>query len=151
MTNVQNDLAALFRRDIGRLREEVLAFGDSAALWKTAPGVTNSAGNLALHLEGNLREFIGRQLGGIAYERDRPLEFAARGLAAAELANRITALEDLIPGLIAALDQTALEAMFPHAPAGSEPMNTLRFLIHLHGHLTYHLGQINYLRRMLMA
>lgn len=149
--NVQDDLAALLLRDIGRLREEVLAFGDSPALWQTTPGVTNSAGNLALHLEGNLREFIGRQLGGIPYVRDRPLEFSASGLAAADLANRIGALGSLIPGVVAALDAAALDAIFPHVAAGNEPMNTLRFLIHLQGHFTYHLGQINYLRRILTA
>ncbi len=61
------ELSALFVRDLERLIQELQAFPDTASVWKTAPGVTNAAGTLALHLEGNLREYIGRQLGQIAY------------------------------------------------------------------------------------
>lgn len=145
---LQQDLAALFRRDLGRLRDEVLAFGDSPALWLTAPGVTNSAGNLTLHLEGNLREFIGRQMGGIAYQRERPLEFSTRGLPAADLVARVTALEEMVPRVVASLSTALLEADHPENVLG-EVISARRFLVHLHGHLTYHLGQINYLRRVL--
>ena len=63
------ELAALYKRDLTRVIQEVQAFPDEASLWRIAPGVTNSAGNLVLHLEGNLREYIGRQLGGVAYTR----------------------------------------------------------------------------------
>lgn len=73
--SVASELAKLFGRDLARLRKEIAEFPSDEMLWQTLPGVTNSAGNLALHLEGNLREFIGRQLGGIGYQRDRPLEF----------------------------------------------------------------------------
>jgi hypothetical protein len=72
------ELAALFARDLQRLRQELDAFPDDAAVWATAPGVTNSAGTLALHLEGNLREYVGRQLGGRAYLRERRAEFSMR-------------------------------------------------------------------------
>ena len=57
------ELAALFARDLRRLQQQLDAFPDDATVWATAPGVTNSAATLALHLEGNLREYIGRQLG----------------------------------------------------------------------------------------
>ena len=68
-------MAGLYRRDLSRLLQEIERFPDDGALWRTLPGVTNSAGNLILHLEGNLREFIGRQLGNVAFERKRDLEF----------------------------------------------------------------------------
>ena len=74
------ELSALFVRDLERLIQELQAFPDTASAWQTAPGVTNAAGTLALHLEGNLREYIGRQIGQIAYSRQRPLEFSARGV-----------------------------------------------------------------------
>ena len=74
------ELAELFARDITRVIQELRAFPDTDSVWKTAPGVTNAAGTLALHLEGNLREYIGRQIGRIDYQRDRPLEFSARGV-----------------------------------------------------------------------
>ena len=77
------DLAALYFRDLTRVVQELQAFPDTAAWWATAPGVTNAAGTLALHLEGNLREYIGRQLGRIPFTRDRPREFSDRGIAVA--------------------------------------------------------------------
>lgn len=147
-TTAAEELAALIRRDLGRLRQEIEAFGDdSTRLWASLPGVTNSAGNLALHLEGNLREYIGRQLGGIDYTRGRPLEFSTRDLAVSEVVNRVAALETAIPEVISALRDESLDSTYPENVLG-EPISTRKFLIHLHGHLTYHLGQINYLRRI---
>lgn len=140
-----NELAALFARDLGKLRQEIETFGEG--IWTAPAGVTNSAGNLALHLEGNLREYIGRQLGGIAYERKRPLEFSTKDIPAAELIVRLAALETAIPPVVSALTEESLAAIYPEHVLG-EPLSTRRFLIHLHGHLTYHLGQINYLRRL---
>jgi uncharacterized damage-inducible protein DinB len=146
--SVAEELAALFSRDLKRLREEVEAFPEQGSLWAVLPGVTNSAGNLALHLEGNLREFVGRQLGGIAYTRERPLEFSTKDLPVGDLAARMAALIETIPPVVAGLDADRLETPFPYEVQG-ELLPTRQFLIHLHGHLTYHLGQINYLRRIL--
>ncbi|MDH4063809.1 MAG: DinB family protein, partial [Acidobacteriota bacterium] len=141
------ELAALFARDLTRLRQQLEAFPDTAAVWATAPGVSNVAGTLALHLEGNLREFVGRQLGHIDYQRDRPAEFGTRGMAQSELVARAAALADDIPPVIAALSDAALSATFPEVVLGA-PISTRQFLIHLNGHLNYHLGQIDYLRRV---
>ena len=141
------DLAALFTRDITRLRQELEAFPDTAALWATGPGVTNAAGTLALHLEGNLREYIGRQIGGIDFTRDRPAEFNTRGVAKADLVTRIDAVLASIPPVIAGLSEPALETAYPEAVLG-RTWSTRQFLIHLNGHLNYHLGQIDYLRRL---
>ena len=141
-----NELAALFGRDITRLSQELRAFPDTASLWKVVPGVTNSAGTLALHLEGNLREYIGRALGGIAYQRDRPLEFSARGVEQEEIVRRIDAVGESIPRVIAALSAAALDAAHPDLYDGKTMVNR-QFLVHLLAHLNYHLGQIDYLRR----
>jgi DinB superfamily len=141
------ELAALFARDLARLIQELKAFPDTASVWKTAPGVTNAAGTLALHLEGNLREYIGRQLGQIAFKRDRPLEFSARGVERDELIARLEAVKAQIPPVIAALSDAQLDAVYPEVVAG-KPMTTRQFLVHLEGHLNYHLGQIDYLRRI---
>jgi len=141
------ELAALFARDLTRLIQELNAFPDTASIWKTAPGVTNAAGTLALHLEGNLREYIGRQLGQIAFKRDRPLEFSARGVERDELIARLEAVKTQIPPVIAALSDAQLDAIYPENVIG-KPITTRQFLIHLEGHLNYHLGQVDYLRRI---
>ena len=141
-------LAELFKRDLVRLGEELRAFPDDGALWKTAPGLTNSAGNLALHLEGNLREFIGRQLGGVAYQRERPLEFSSKGLSVAEIAARIDAVLPIVVQVIESLPAARLEELFPEKMSGRD-LTIGQVLIHLFGHFSYHLGQIDYLRRFL--
>jgi hypothetical protein len=145
----RSELAALYRRDLIKLSMQVRAFPSSALLWEVSgEGVTNSAGNLALHLEGNLREYIGRQLGGVAYTRVRDREFADKGLELEDLATRIDALVELIPGAISTLTPEQFDAVYPENVLGT-PLSTRQFLIHLLGHLNYHVGQIDYLRRIL--
>jgi len=144
---LSTELASLFARDLERLAQELRAFPDTPALWRTAPGVANAAGTLALHLEGNLREFVGRHLGGIAYVRDRPLEFSARDVPQADLVRRIEAVRDSIPPMIAALAPETLDAPYPERYNGAT-LSSRQFLLHLFGHLSYHLGQIDYLRRV---
>lgn len=146
MTTFAAELSALFARDLTRLEQELRAFPDTDSLWRTAPGVTNAAGTLALHLEGNLREYVGRLLGGVAYQRDRPLEFSARGVSREALIERIGAVRELIPPVIASLSGEALAGRYPEAFNGTA-LSAGQALAHLFGHLSYHLGQIDYLRR----
>src|SRR5262245_49208495 len=138
------EMAALFARDLTRLAQEIRAFPDTESLWSVAPGVSNAAGTLALHLEGNLREFIGRQLGHIDYARDRPKEFSARGVAREEILSRIDAIRETIPPVIAGLSEEALAGTYPEK-YNDAPISTQQFLLHLLGHFNYHLGQIDYL------
>lgn len=142
------ELAALYTRDLTRLVQEVSAFPDTATLWQTRAGVTNSAGNLGLHLEGNLREFIGRLLGEQEYQRDRPREFADSGIEKSDLVARLSALRDEIPLVVANLSAEEIDAEYPQAHGGIA-LSTRQMLVHLAGHLNYHLGQIDYLRRVL--
>jgi hypothetical protein len=141
-----SDLAALYSRDLTRLIQELQAFPDTASVWKTAPGVSNAAGTLALHLEGGLRHFIGFRIGKIEYKRDRPLEFSARGVELKELIARLEAVRASIPTVIAALTDAELDAIDP-SNGTDKPMTTRQWLVHLYGHLGYHLGQVDYLRR----
>jgi DinB family protein len=146
--NLANELAALFRRDLTRLIQQLEAFPDNQILWQCAHGVTNSAGNLVLHLEGNLREFIGRQLGGIPYARVRSEEFAPAALPVNDLIGRMEGVRQLVPDVVAALSAEQLQATYPEDALGV-PLSTQQFLMSLLGHLNYHLGQIDYARRIL--
>jgi hypothetical protein len=141
---IHSELISLFTRDLRRVAQEIAAFPTDESLWQTAPGVTNSAGNLALHLEGNLREYVGRQLGGIAYTRQRPLEFSTTGLTRADVAARIDVVRESVIPTLATVD---LDTIFPENVLG-QPLTTRQFVLHLLGHLNYHLGQIDYLRRI---
>lgn len=143
-----HELSALVKRDLSTLARQIEAFPSDDLLWQTAPGVANPAGNLVLHLEGNLREYIGRQLGGIAYTRDRPSEFRAKGLSRDELLRRIGELREVIPQVIASISTAQLAAGYPEVVLERE-FSVQGFLTHLYGHLGWHMGQIDYLRRIL--
>ena len=145
--NLAADLAALFDRDLGRLAQEIQAFPDDQTLWVDLPGVRNSPGNLVLHLEGNLREYIGRQLGNLPYQRNRRQEFSETGLTRDDLNGRAELLRRTIPEIVARLTDQELSCAFPGI-VFSRALSTAQFLIHLHGHFNYHLGQIDYLRRI---
>ena len=142
------EIAALYRRDLPRLVQQLEAFDDQQ-LWAVVPGVTNAAGNLLLHLDGNLREFVGRQIGGVAYTRDRAREFAAKDAPRAELAAELMGLAALIPSVLDELTAERWDEMFPEQVLPGGPITNRQFVIHLYGHLNYHLGQIDYLRRTL--
>jgi hypothetical protein len=142
------DLAALFGRDLSRLHQQIEAFPDDASLWRTLPGITNSAGNLALHIEGNLKEFIGRQLGKVYYSRKREREFSSKGFGKVELAARIVELQREIPSVIGKLSLEEMTMEYPEVVL-EMALSTYDFLIHLYGHLNWHLGQIDYIRRIL--
>jgi hypothetical protein len=144
-----NDLASLFRRDLERLIHQIESFPSDESLWQVLPGVTNAAGNLALHIEGNLREYVGRQLGQLTYVRNRELEFNARGLSRSEVGARLTEVMHSIPSVIENLSDEQMERDYPEVVLDAAT-STKQFLIHLYGHLNWHLGQVNYLRRILI-
>jgi hypothetical protein len=141
-------LAALFSRDLTRLIQELQAFPNDETLWRHAPGVKNSAGNLVLHLEGNLREFVGRQLGRVPYQRARDQEFASNGLSREDMVHRMHDVKELVAKVMSERSDTQLAATYPEDVLGTK-LSAHAFLVHLYGHLNFHLGQIDYLRRIL--
>ena len=145
---MKNEFVRLFERDIQRLYQEIDAYQSDEALWQVVNGISNSAGNLGMHLVGNLNEYIGRLLGQIPYQRDRPYEFSATGLAKEELLDRIKATKEVVVRVLNSLEDETLHDPFPENILGYS-MTVLYFLIHLQGHLNYHVGQIDYHRRIL--
>jgi len=142
-----SDLSCLLVRELSTLRDELLAYADEREIWARPPGVPNSAGNLALHLTGNLRWFIGAQLGATGYVRDRDAEFSRRDVPRAELIAQIVAATDEVTRTLATLDDAALDATYP-LEVGGIRLRTGRWLLHLEGHFAYHLGQVDFHRRM---
>ncbi|HEX2191081.1 MAG TPA: DUF664 domain-containing protein [Longimicrobiaceae bacterium] len=138
---------AIFTRELQTLGREVEAYPDDPSLWRTLPGAPNSGGTLVLHVTGTLRHYIGRVLGHSGYVRDRAAEFGTVGLTRAQLLSQVEA--------------TLVEVRAGLARLGSDPDGylTLRvddapaaylyeILMHLLSHLAYHLGQLDYHRRM---
>lgn len=139
-------LAGFFERDINAFLKELRAIPESQ-LWVAPGGVSNSAGMLAQHLAGNLNHFIGHGLGATGYVRDRDSEFTNTGRSGAELALALESARNTVAEVLPRLDESLLEGPFP-IPVRFQ-LNTFGVLLQLHHHLSYHLGQINYLRRMM--
>lgn len=141
-------LSLLMTRELDDLVKELDLFADESQIWATAPGVTNSVGTITLHLCGNLRHCIGFKLGGIDYTRNREHEFAARGISRAELTAEIARTREGVVSALAALPESRLEEVCLFVPNGMR-LPTGLFLLHLATHLSFHIGQAGYLRRVL--
>ncbi len=139
------DFALIFARDLATVRAEVLSYPDDASLWVLPPGAPNSGGTLVHHLCGNLRHFIGAGLGGSGYVRDRSAEFQTRGTSRAELAALVHVTEAEVELTMRAFDETHLDDPMTF---GSTSCSRRRGMLHLAVHLTYHLGQLDYHRRI---
>jgi len=141
-------LIILYKRELNRLKDEISAYTDDTILWKTDNSIKNSGGNLTLHLIGNLNHFVGATLGSSGYIRQRDKEFNDKDVSRKYIIDQIDKLKVLLEGVFSSLTQEDLDKKYPIEVFG-KPMTTEYFLIHLYGHLNYHLGQINYHRRLL--
>lgn len=138
--------ARIFARDLAVLEREVSLYPDDAALWKEVSGQPTLGGNLALHLAGNLRHFIGAVLGGSGYVRHREAEFEQRGLSRDAILEEIRATRAEVAAALTKLDAARLREPFPEAIRGHQ-LSTRMVLSHLSTHLSFHLGQLDYHRR----
>jgi hypothetical protein len=134
-------------RELETLEAEIAAYPSDADLWKLSPGITNSGGTLALHLCGNLQHFLGACLGSSGYVRDRAAEFSQRGLSRDALVQRIRSTHAVVQRVFQNIDAEQLQRDFPEA-VGGVTLNTAAFLAHLASHLAFHLGQIDFHRRL---
>lgn len=142
-----NSILEILDRDLSRLAEEISAFTDESLIWKEVDGISNSSGNLCLHLCGNLRHFIGFIIGEEEYVRNREAEFALKGVPREKLLAEIAATRQSVYDALTSRKPEKLKEYYPLNVLGK--MHTTEFfLIHLATHLNYHLGQINYHRRL---
>jgi hypothetical protein len=139
-------LAGFYERDLRRLIDEINAFKNEANLWKTQGSVKNSSGNLALHIIGGTNFFLGATLAKNGYVRNRDLEFTQKGMERKLIVAQLEALITLATQTLNA--QEDMDAEFPVAFDGAKNSKAY-VLVQLLAHLNYHLGQINYLRRLL--
>lgn len=145
---IKESLIEIFERDLTKLIKEINLYKDEANLWLLKEGISNSAGNLTLHLTGNLNHFIGATLGHSGYVRYREDEFTLKNILRADLVTNIKNCILTVKTTLTKLSPEDLEKKFPVEVFG-KPLKTDFMLIHLTTHLSYHLGQINYHRRLL--
>ena len=141
-------LIQLYERDLKKVRAEIEQYENEADLWETADGISNSGGNLCLHITGGLQYLIGAVLGETGYVRDREAEFTEKSVPRDQLLARIDTTIDSVTSTLAKLTTADMEKPYPLDILG-HPMTSEFFVTHLVGHVNYHLGQINYHRRIL--
>jgi uncharacterized damage-inducible protein DinB len=144
---ITETLISIYKRDLDKLKAEIDQYESDEKVWLAVTGITNSGGNLALHLVGNLKHFIGAVLGGTGYVRDRDAEFTSKSVSRAQLIAAVDETTEIVSTTLAKLNGDELAATYPIDVFG-QPMTTEYFIIHLATHFNYHLGQINYHRRL---
>ena len=141
-------ISNVITRELKALRREVESYPNDADLWEVLPGIANPGGNLALHLAGNLQYFVGQVLGKNGYVRNRDAEFGSRDIPRAELLSEIDNAIQAVETGMSSISEDDLAQPFPEK-VGGVSSTTGAFLAHFATHLAYHLGQVDYHRRIL--
>ena len=141
-------LQKIFKRDLEKLKQEIASYRNESNLWKLDKSIANSSGNLCLHLVGNLNTYIGAEIGKTGYVRNRDLEFSLKNIPQVQLVKMIEDTIVIVEDGLSKLNENDLEREYPLL-VFKEKTSTGYFLIHLTVHLGYHLGQVNYHRRLL--
>lgn len=149
---ISSTIGSIFERELNKLAEEIKQYSNEESIWKIKDGIKNSGGNLCLHICGNLQHFIGNVLGNTGYVRNRDKEFADKGMPVAELLKEIEATKIAVVKTLNNIPDEDLDKEYTAFPAhllGKEHITKFYFLAHLIAHMDYHIGQINYHRRMI--
>ena len=116
-------------------------------IWLRHAENENAVGNLALHLAGNVRQWILSGVGGEPFVRDRDGEFAARGgVEPAELKQRLRSAVDAAVALIRSLPHSRLAE---RVSIQSYDITVLQAICHVVEHFSGHTGQIIFATKLL--
>jgi hypothetical protein len=147
---LKDSLIKIFERDLNKLKDEINLYKSEDDLWTVKGEISNSGGNLCLHLLGNLNHFIGAILGQTGFVRERDLEFSSKGVSRQKLNEEIEKTREVVKNSLNKLSAEDFDKNFPVEKRG-EIVRMDFMLLHLFGHLSYHLGQINYHRRLISS
>ena len=137
----------IFKNRLLDLRHEILSYKHEKDMWTLHGSITNSPANLAIHLCGNLNHFIGSVIGKNDYIRERDKEFAIKDVPRDEIVKQIDGTVEVIVPILKNLTPEELHQKFPTDDFGDD-QSVEWVLSYLAFHFGYHLGQINYHRRM---
>jgi len=149
---ITSAIAGIFERELNKLAEEIKLYTPEESIWEVKEGIKNSGGNLCLHICGNLQHFIGTVLGNTGYVRNRDKEFSDKNIPVALLLKEIETTKKAVVKTLEAIPDEDLDKEYTDLPAHldwKEKITKFYFLAHLIAHMDYHIGQINYHRRMM--
>jgi hypothetical protein len=145
--SLQDTVSYMLQRELAAVKRSVEAYPDDATLWVHPQGLPNAGGTIALHVAGNLQHYLGAKLGKSGYVRNRDAEFARRGVSREDIIAELDAAAAAIDRGIGAVTDDVLTSAYPEQ-MGGKSVRTGDFLVHLLAHLAYHLGQLDYHRRV---
>ncbi|MEO9022046.1 MAG: DUF1572 family protein [Ginsengibacter sp.] len=142
------NIADLYERDLEKLAKEISLYKNENDLWKAKEGIINPGGNLAVHIIGSVNYFVGSILGNTGYVRDRDGEFSVKNISREQILADLENAKKMAVKVLSAIPEEEMKKEYPIKIAGqtSPVRDTLVFFL---AHLNYHLGQLNYLRRMI--
>jgi uncharacterized damage-inducible protein DinB len=146
------DMASLARSalagELEQLRDGVKQTAEPLSeqeFWARPVEPGNSVGHLVLHLVGNLNHFVGAQLGGTGYVRDREREFTeAQPPPKEEVLRRLDETVAMVRRVVGGLSAEQLAAPHPEGRFGT----VYETLVHLLAHFALHRGQMSYIARL---
>lgn len=128
--------------------EKCLHLLTTEQIWHRPNEVSNAIGNLVIHLNGNLRQWLLDALGGIAYERDRPLEFSQREpLPTDEI---LETLKDAVSQACEVIAGLTDDQLAENVTVQGYTVSGLAAVIHVVEHFSLHTGQIVYATKILI-
>lgn len=145
---ITETLIQLFTRDLNKLKTEIQSYRNEEYIWIIDKEIKNSGGNLCLHLIGNLNTYIGAQMGNTGYLRNRDMEFSQKNVPVKQMISMIEETIKVVRSVLQNMPDTKLDEEHPFL-VFEQKTSTQFLLIHLATHLAYHLGQVNYHRRLL--
>jgi uncharacterized damage-inducible protein DinB len=146
-------LAGIFRKDARSCFEKYLPrivrclqLLSEDEIWWRPNAASNAAGNVALHLCGNVRQWIMSGLAGAADTRERDKEFAARGPVSRRVL--IAQLRKTVEEACRTIDGLSDEALTRQFAIQGYPVSGLEAVAHVVEHFAYHTGQLIYLTKL---
>src|ERR1039457_3745 len=136
-------LTARYTKLAGDVRELAAPLSNEQ-FWAKPFAFGNSCGHLVLHLTGNVNYYVGAQIVGRGYGRDRPLEFSdATRPSKAEVLKKIDQAIAMVIGAIGS--ESAEDWSKEYDAVGANARDRLEMVLQCATYLHHHVGQMMYL------
>jgi uncharacterized damage-inducible protein DinB len=127
--------------------EKCLSLLSVEQVWTRPNDVSNAIGNLVLHLNGNVRQWIISSIGGVTFERDRPAEFAQRGPHSTDTI--LQPLQQAVREANTVIADLSEERLMERITVQGYDVSVLAAVFHVVEHFSLHTGQIVYQTKVL--
>ncbi|HET8963143.1 MAG TPA: DUF1572 family protein [Chitinophagales bacterium] len=145
---MNSDFTTILSQGIDKIISELNQYENEMDIWEIDGEIKNSAGNLAIHLSGSINYFIGAVMAKNGYVRNRDAEFSEKNISREKMISELNTTKTMMEEFISQQDADFYNAIFPLQTFGENRSNHYALMI-MAVHLNYHLGQINYHRRLI--